>query len=134
MIRYSLFPLVIFAVVPICLSLRVNGTNVGDQLFPVSGTVVDQNGSAIVGATIELSQSTHKTRVLTNEHGEFTVSLGPGAYDVEVNAAGFRSFVRTIDVEADGNKKIELVLEVESATAIVNVSDRGDYQIGTINS
>jgi catecholate siderophore receptor len=105
-----------------------------DTLFPVIGSVSDQNGSAVVGATVEISQSAQRLSLSTNDKGEFSVSLAPGIYDLVVRAAGFKTLLQKISVTEAENTPIRLVLKVETPAALVNVSDSDVYQIGTISS
>ena len=125
-------PVVLFTV--FWISLPVFASDVQDILVPVAGSVSDQNGSAVVGASIEISRSARKLNVSTNENGEFAISLIPGQYDLTVRATGFKSLMQTISVSSTASNSLNFVLEIESAVAMVNVSDGGVYGVSTISS
>lgn len=63
------------------------------------GTVKDDQGAVIPGATVSLTSETRNTagpETLTNEVGEFTfVNLSPDTYTVSVTLTGFTSLKRT---------------------------------------
>lgn len=115
-------------------SLTAAANHKADTLFPVIGSVLDQNGSVVVGASVEISRSPDKINLSTNDKGEFSVLLAPGSYDLTVRATGFKPLLQKFSVMQDENTRLSLVLEVESAAAVVNVSDGSIYQIGTISS
>lgn len=102
--------------------------------YPINGTVTDRNGAGIVGATIEISRSTEQIVVVSDETGEFSALLAPGRYVLTVKAAGFNSLQQPIVVKAGENEPVQLVLEIAAPMAVVNISDGGVYQVGTINS
>src|ERR1700760_247626 len=59
----------------------------------INGTITDQTGASIAGATITLtSESTGAARTLTaSSAGTYALtSLEPGDYDLRVSAAGFQ--------------------------------------------
>src|SRR5262249_31765445 len=65
----------------------------------VRGTVVDGNGAAIVGATLELTnKATNERRSMTSgANGEYSISsLAPGTYTVRVSAPNFTP--RVLDI------------------------------------
>src|SRR6266481_7423422 len=58
----------------------------------VQGTVKDQNGAVVVGATVEVSGSAliGKRDATTDAGGNFRITqLPPGSYDVVVSSKGF---------------------------------------------
>lgn len=124
----------IFVVLLFGASISSAGIGRSNSLVPVSGSVADQNGAAVAGANIVIFQSTRRLRITTDANGEFFASLAPGSYDLEVRAIGFNPLLRTITVIPTENKRISLILEVESTAVTVDVSDGSVYQIGTINS
>src|SRR3974390_1960091 len=63
----------------------------------VRGTVTDSSGSAIAGASVSLiSTSTNVSRqATTSPTGEYIFLEVPiGSYEIDVNQAGFKKFVR----------------------------------------
>lgn len=102
----------------------------------VQGTVADQQGAIVAGATVELVQAaTNVSRTLaTNGGGRFVFDfVQPGAYRLKVGSAGFKS--ATVDnVVLQANKTVMLnvglvvgeineVIEVEGAGEPVNIVD-----------
>src|SRR4029079_3947088 len=65
----------------------------------VSGTVKDQSGGVIPGATVVLTSDTRGTKLapaVTNESGDFVFpNVTPDTYTVEVTLEGFRTVKRT---------------------------------------
>src|SRR5262249_21373473 len=91
----------------------------------VTGTVVDQSGQVLPGATITLTnEATQTSRTQTsNERGEFTFrAVQPGTYTVAVELAGFRKYERRNNVLnassqlAVGTIKLDIGALAESVT------------------
>lgn len=100
----------------------------------INGTVSDQNGSAVAGASVRLSNaSTGFTRtIVTNDEGNYTfASILPGTYTIEVEAANFKKTIRN-DVKAlvDSTIGVDFSLQPGDVSAVVDVT--GDGGIETI--
>ena len=96
----------------------------------ISGTVLDDSGQAIAGATVKLTHTrTGETRAAsTNESGDFSfAAVQPGPYTVKVERAGFRSFQRENTVlSANENLALgKLTLSVGQVTEVVTVTAEG---------
>jgi catecholate siderophore receptor len=102
----------------------------------VRGRIVDQNRAIVVGASITFTNASAGSSVSTSSgsEGEFTLSLEPGDYILEVKAEGFSSLSRRLRVSPEDKDTIELSLEIASTTAIVTVSDSDSLQGSTIFS
>ena len=73
----------------------------------ISGTVVDQQGSVIPGATVTIvNEATNETRVsVTDARGDFQVTnLQPGRYTVRVELESFRTYERKNVVLSAGER------------------------------
>jgi len=71
----------------------------------ISGTVSDSTGALVPGAKVTATNlETNITRdVVSGSGGEFSIRFLPiGSYRVEVNANGFKRFVQSPVVLADG--------------------------------
>src|ERR1700688_1193822 len=71
----------------------------------IQGIVIDQTGSAVVGATVTLRHpATNQSRtVLSNSEGSFRAGeLAVGQYEVRVASPGFSAYVNTAIVVSVG--------------------------------
>ncbi|MEO8574477.1 MAG: TonB-dependent siderophore receptor [Pyrinomonadaceae bacterium] len=103
---------------------------------PVRGRVVDQNRGAVAEATIKARNLMTRSSIAASSdaNGEFSFSLPPGEYVLEVQAEGFNSLSRTINVSPNESNGVELSLEVAPAIATVTVSDTGSLQTAMVFS
>jgi len=70
---------------------RVNGPN-GEAEGSVCGVVQDQTGAGITGAALELHSGNTHLDASTDGKGQFCLSpIGPGQYELEINAKDFKS-------------------------------------------
>lgn len=96
----------------------------------VTGTVVDNNGAAVAGATVTLTnpQTNTKLTAVTSDNGNYVFDLiQAGTYTVTVEKEGFKKLVSTgnsalINQPATVNVK----LEVGDVSAIVNVESTAE--------
>ncbi|MBV9611821.1 MAG: carboxypeptidase regulatory-like domain-containing protein, partial [Acidobacteriaceae bacterium] len=92
----------------------------------ISGLVSDPSGAPIPGAQITVTETHTGTKVQTvsNSAGEYTVPfLAPGDYDVNVEAQGFKHFVRSaVHVGAGDHPVIDIPLEIGNAVQTVSVT------------
>lgn len=116
------------AVLGVLLSLLLLSGSVPAQssTSSINGTVVDQQGKAVAGATVTLTSSdTNTVRTATaGENGSFLFGLiQPGDYQLEASAAGFKKAVIT-DVHALVAKptNVTVQLEVGGVSDTVTVS------------
>ncbi len=95
----------------------------------IYGQITDSSGAAIVNATVTVKNVAKGTSVqtTTNAIGEYSVEhLIPDVYDVAVAATGFRGTEsQGIRVSADTSPKLDLKLDVGSATETVTRYNRG---------
>ena len=104
----------------------------GEKIL-VRGRVVDSNRAAVPGARVS-ARSAHPTvDVVTDQNGEFSLSLEPGEYSVKVMAEGFLDSPAKLDARQPG-QTLEVMLEVGIPSATVTVTDLGGYQIGAVSS
>jgi hypothetical protein len=108
----------------------------------LEGRVTDAQGGSIAGASIRLMNrsSSAERKIESNGSGSYTFSLiPPGRYDVEVGAAGFRTFHDTgiqIDVATPAHLDISLevgaVSEKVEVTGVVSLLNTESAAQGTI--
>ncbi len=91
----------------------------------ISGTVADQKGATIVGATVTVTDLTKNVPkiVTTKESGNYEVrSLIPGKYQVKVEHEGYKTYVQEVEVRADVTATTDVTLEVGAMNEIVTIS------------
>ena len=97
----------------------------GAQDNVLTGSVIDAQGAALVGATVvaTITESDLSEVVLTDENGTFRFqSLRPGVYTLTVQMAGFRSEIQEeIAVNGDEVKTVQIVLQVAPFSQTVDV-------------
>jgi hypothetical protein len=92
----------------------------------IEGTVIDQSGKAVPGATVTItSESTKDVRPVTSgEAGVFILqAVLPGSYTVKATHPGFKGFERT-GVAVSANERVslgEIALQVGSVSETVTV-------------
>jgi hypothetical protein len=94
----------------------------------ISGTVTDNSGAVIPGATVTLlDTATSSVRTQqTNSAGQYTfVGLPPGDYKLTVAMASFRQSVLSIKTEVAKAYTVNITMEVGEVTQSVEVSAAG---------
>src|SRR5437588_254114 len=101
----------------------------------VRGTIKDSNGAAVAGAKITiLEKATNNTTTTTStDSGDFEFkNLPVGAYEITVNAAGFKALTLSdVVVQLNQTTDVAAVLIVGAVTETVNVSAGGSELIDT---
>src|ERR1700756_2850268 len=90
----------------------------------VAGTVTDQSGAAVAGATISaVCPDTNQTRTVTSgSSGEYRLSgMAICVYKVSVSSQGFKTTVRNVTVTVAQETKADLRLEVGQRTETITV-------------
>ncbi len=93
----------------------------------ILGTVIDQSGGAISGATVivtDVDRNVPRT-LSTGPSGEYNApNLLPGNYRVRAEAKGFKAFDRTgIILEVNGELRIDLTLQPGEMTQTITVNE-----------
>lgn len=98
------------------------------QTFTASivGTVRDGTGAVVQGAQVVATHTgtSARTEARTDEQGNYTVlSLPPGPYVVEVEAAGFKKLVRSgIVLQVQQQARLDVGLELGAVTESISVT------------
>jgi hypothetical protein len=98
------------------------------------GTVKDQAGAAVPGATINIKDvATNVERSSqSGSSGQYLVpGLTPGTCQVTVNGTGFKAFVARVEVTVGGQVTLDAALSVSSNVTEVQVIGAGGTQINT---
>ncbi|PYS72267.1 MAG: hypothetical protein DMF69_08110, partial [Acidobacteria bacterium] len=93
----------------------------------ISGTVMDQNGAAVPGATVTVTNigTNQSTKVTTSGDGSYSVnSLDPVEYRIVVEATGFKkAIIEKVKVDTASNATANLALETGAVAETVTVVD-----------
>lgn len=94
----------------------------------ISGVVADASGAAVAGANIMLTNAaTNIVRAITTDaDGAFQFSpLSPGQYRMEVQASGFKKYLRPeIALQVDERLRADVALEVGGVAETVSITDQ----------
>ncbi|HYL35427.1 MAG TPA: carboxypeptidase-like regulatory domain-containing protein [Bryobacteraceae bacterium] len=96
----------------------------GQSTGIISGTVTDQSGAIISGATVTITnKATSAARNLaSNAEGLFNApSLEAGQYEVRVEAPGFRTLVRSTEVFAGTDTTVNASMTLGESQQVINV-------------
>lgn len=114
----SLMALIVFG-------LTISSVNAQSGVSRITGTVTDQTGAVVPGATLKLTNpNTGFTRTTTSGNdGNFSFpGISPSTYTVEVKASNFKtSLIREVAALVDSTYTLKVVLEPGEVTAIVDV-------------
>ena len=104
----------------VCLSFLTTPLAQMPETGILTGTVTDQNGAAIPGASVRIVGTPLIT--ITGEKGEFRFeAVRPGTYEVSVSLAGFATATERVTVRAGATATIKVALAVSALTETVSV-------------
>ncbi len=93
----------------------------------VTGRLTDATGAVVPGATIRVVNvdTSISQQTVSNDAGEFTLPyLNPGAYTLEAQAKGFRTYQRSnFSLAVSQVLRIDIRLEVGATTETVSITD-----------
>ncbi len=128
-----------FALGALMLSLLFSiSTSAQTGTATVRGTVADQQGKAVLGATVKLiSAEKNFSRVQTSgDDGSYVFNgIAPGQYRIEVEAAGFKkASVQDVVAHVDAQRDVAITLEVGSVTEVSNITAAAEAPINTTDA
>ncbi|HEX8844973.1 MAG TPA: TonB-dependent receptor [Pyrinomonadaceae bacterium] len=101
------------------------------QKGTISGTVTDQNGGVVAGATVEATNDAtgEKFNAVTSDSGTYTIpNVTVGEYTVTTTATGFATTTfKSVKTSVSFNTTIDVVLQPQGASETVVVTS-GDAQ------
>jgi hypothetical protein len=108
----------------------------------IRGTVMDQSGGAVAGASVTLiNEATHATRqVQTSGTGEYIfIEVPVGSYEIEANQQGFKKYVRKgIPLDLNQVLTVDIALQLGGSTDVIEVTgappvvDTTSTQLGAV--
>ena len=114
-----------FLLVTLGLALTATAATAQTHLGSIRGTITDPSGSAVADAALTLMhEETGLTRtVSTGSAGAFSISqLAPGVYRIEVELAGFKTFVNRTTLQVNQHLRLDVALEIGEVTEEVFVT------------
>ena len=123
--HHSNFVRLLFAVAALMFALT--GVAVSQEITGgVTGSVKDQTGAAVKGATVTITDAEKKIVVRTlqtNDDGVYAAGdLHVGTYDVTVEATGFKKHVASkVQVDVGKARNLDITLEVGNVAEVVTV-------------
>ena len=115
-------PAVYCLLATLCLASKVTAQT---HLGSIRGTITDSSGSAVGGAPLTLMhEETNLARTTSSgSNGGFSVSqLGAGIYRMQVEVAGYKTFVNRATLQVNQQLRIDVVLEIGEVTEQVFVT------------
>lgn len=123
-LHFILMIIIVYSVAAALSPLRAQVTLGGGGA--VNGTVVDQSGAAVPGATVILTEVARKLdrQTVTNQVGRFVFPSIPAAiYSLRVSKVGFEtSTVSDFQVQVSAEVSLDVALKIGSTTSQVTVS------------
>jgi len=100
------------------------------------GKVFDENHAAIGGAKIvvEVKGRAASLSTITDEKGEFSLSLASGEYMLTIVADGFAETLQPVKLNQSENTSLEVVLQVAGSTNSVTILAPAGYQTDVTGS
>jgi catecholate siderophore receptor len=101
----------------------------------LKGRVLDPNRAAVAGAQITAqTRGRAVSSAVSDDKGEFLLTLEPGEYTLRVTSEGFTDAFQTIDPKQLGADSLEIVLQVAASSATVTITDGAGYLTEAIGS
>lgn len=126
MLRHRLFQFLLAGVLALG---AVFSASAQSDVAQVRGTVTDNTGAVIAGATVTIKSAAtgFERSVTTNESGQFNLpQLRPTSYTVTVTQNGFTPQEATFELSLGQTRNLDFKLEAGGGTEIVNVSANAD--------
>lgn len=102
----------------------------------IRGTILDPSGAPIVAARVSATRigASGGVSSLTNQRGEFNLTLDPGNYTIRVVATGFVDISQSISASDVYIAPLKFVMQLAGVRETVSVTANADYQVPSLNS
>ena len=102
----------------------------------IRGTVLDPSGAPIVAARVSATRisASGSASSLTNQRGEFALSVDPGNYTINVVANGFVDLSQRISTADTNVASLKFVMQMAGVRETVSVTANADYRVPSLNS
>ena len=98
----------------------------------LKGRVRDPNQAAVIGARITVAARGQAgvacVSTVTDQKGQFSVTLQPGLYTLKLDADGFAGIVQAVNLQQTTLEPLEIILQIAESSATVTVTDTAGYQ------
>src|SRR4051812_30140444 len=100
------------------LFILLPGFTIAQQKFTISGHVKDaSNGEALIGATVLVKEISNGAT--TNENGFYSITLPAGSYTFQYSYIGYKTSVKTFNLEKNTPFDLELSVEADELDEVV---------------
>jgi outer membrane protein OmpA-like peptidoglycan-associated protein len=94
---------------------------------PKKGTLlvrtVDDNDAPIAGAAVKIAGASEASGV-TNEAGDFTVEVDPGAYTITAEKEGYFRRIKSVEAALDSTVKVKMPLSAKPLVSSVEITKK----------
>jgi len=100
----------------------------------IGGTVTDESGAVIPGATVTVTNvaSNIKRATITSATGAYSVpGLAPGNYQVSITSGQFKAYNANVEITVGGHVTVDARLSVSAAVTQVEVMAEGGTAVNT---
>ncbi|MDQ1640082.1 MAG: catecholate siderophore receptor [Pyrinomonadaceae bacterium] len=116
-------------------SLSTVRANEAAPCSQLRGRVLDPNRAVIAGARITaMRKGIAASSALTNANGEFSLSLEPGEYTLQISAEGFAESLVSVRSMPTTFEPVEILMQLVGYNAIVTVTDMAGVGTSAISS
>ena len=102
-----------------------------DGKFSISGHITDENGEALIGASVYVKDLS--SGVVSNTYGFYSLKLPEGKYEVAFAFIGYETHNETITLNKDYKLNIKLQPSSHELEAVEIVSQQKDVNIKSVS-
>lgn len=101
------------------------------QKYTINGYVKDSgNGEELIGVTVLVVGTGNGT--VTNAYGFYSITLPPGQYELQYSYVGYRSQLKSFDLQGNVEQNIDLASEATTIDEVVITGERLDANVTDI--